>query len=61
MWTAVILVCASQACHVVGGPLMPSREACEFDLRQYGVAYIAQRYPDAHIAEMRCIEWGSST
>mgnify|MGYP003136334650 FL=1 len=61
MWTAVILVCASQACHAVGGPIMPSRETCEFDLRQYGVAYIAQRFPNAHIADMKCVEWGEPT
>ena len=61
MWTAVILVCASQTCHPVGGPVMPSRETCEFDLRQSGVAYIAQRYPDAHIADMKCVEWGEPT
>ena len=61
MWTAVILICASQACQAVGGPLMPTLEACELDMRQSGVAHIAQRYPDAQIVEMRCIAWGSST
>ena len=61
MWTAVILICASQTCQAVGGPVMPSRETCEFDLRQSGVAYIAQRYPDARIVDMKCVEWGEPT
>lgn len=61
MWSPIVLLCLVNMtdCITVGGPLTYNKENCIESIKDTGIPYLKQKYPNRKVINFTCYDWGT--